>query len=45
MDNGFDVDDYEFVDPCLKQISSDIKKSSGRLEVFDKLLFEKNFRN
>ena len=25
MDNGFDVDDYEFVDPCLKQISSDIK--------------------
>ena len=25
VDNGFDVDDYEFVDPCLKQISSDIK--------------------
>ena len=25
MDNGYDIDDYEFVDPCLKQISSDIK--------------------
>ena len=25
MDNGYDVDDYEFMDPCLKQISSDIK--------------------
>ena len=45
VDNGFDVDDYEFVDPCLKQISSDIKKSSGTLEVFDELLFEKYFRN
>ena len=30
MDNGFDVDDYEFVDPCLKQISSDIKKIFGK---------------
>ena len=25
VDNGFDVDDYEFIDPLLKQISSDIK--------------------
>ena len=25
VDNGFDVDDYEFMDPLLKQISSDIK--------------------
>ena len=25
VDNGYDVDDYEFVDPYLKQMSSDIK--------------------
>ena len=25
VENGFDVDDYEFVDPYLKQMSSDIK--------------------
>ena len=25
MDNGFDVDDYEFLDPYLKQMSSDMK--------------------
>ena len=25
VDNGFDVDDYEFMDPLLKQILSDIK--------------------
>ena len=25
MDNGFDVDDFEFLDPYLKQMSSDMK--------------------
>ena len=25
VDNGFDVDDYEFVDPYLKQMSSNMK--------------------
>ena len=30
MDNGFDVDDYEFMDPYLKQMSSDIKKIFGK---------------
>ena len=24
VDNGFDVDDYEFLDPCLKQLRDEI---------------------
>ena len=33
VDNGFDVDDYEFLDPYLKQMSSDMKKLRDEIGV------------
>ena len=38
VDNGFDVDDYEFVDPHLKQMSSDMKKLRDDMDVDRKSL-------